>query len=68
MEDIFCANQSEANLFVFGTEILSKCLSGNRSIHFKNGKYEITQTDFIFSLLKFIDCFPWETNMQGFQW
>ena len=37
---------------VFATKILSKCISGNQSIHFKKEKYEITQAALIFSLFK----------------
>ena len=37
---------------LFATKILSKCISGNQSIHFKKEKYEITQAALIFSLFK----------------
>ena len=37
---------------VFATKILSKCISGNQSIHFKKETYEITQAAFICSLFK----------------
>ena len=40
---------------VFATKILSKRLSGIKSVHFKKRKYEITQAALNFSLFKFIE-------------
>ena len=64
--EILCANQSK--VYVRAAEILSKCLWGKSINSLLKGKTEITQTAFMFPLLKCIDWFSWEANLQGFQW
>ena len=65
MVEYFCANESEAK---FMCVLLKSCQNtseeGDQSIHFK--KNEITETAFMFPLLKWY-WFPWEENLQGFQ-